>query len=112
MEDNCKKLGPDALSLIASRFKVLADPLRLEILQELKGGDRCVKEIMEAVNAGQSNVSKQLKTLLDAQLVHRKQCGNTACYSIADPAVFDLCSLVCKSLKENYLKQQQTFQGL
>ena len=35
-----KKLSPEALNLVASRFKVLSEPIRLQILQNLQEGKK------------------------------------------------------------------------
>ena len=96
-----RKLSPEALALVAERFKVMSEPLRLRILQELEGGEMSVMEITEAVESSQPNVSKHLKVLLDAGLIVRRQEGNTVYCSIADETVFKLCDVVCSSLREH-----------
>jgi DNA-binding transcriptional ArsR family regulator len=96
-----RKLTPEALELVAARFKVMSEPLRLRILQELEGGEMSVTEITEAVESSQPNVSKHLKVLQDAGLVTRRQEGNTVFCSIADDSVFAICDVVCSSLREH-----------
>jgi DNA-binding transcriptional ArsR family regulator len=96
-----RKLSPEALELVAARFKVMSEPLRLRILHELQGGEMSVMEITEAVESSQPNVSKHLKVLQDAGLVTRRQEGNTVYCSIADETVFELCDVVCSSVREH-----------
>ena len=96
-----RKLSPEALELVAARFKVMSEPLRLRILHELQGGEMSVMEITEAVESSQPNVSKHLKVLQDAGLVTRRQEGNTVYCSIADATVFELCDVVCSSIREH-----------
>lgn len=96
-----RKLAPEALELVAARFKVMSEPLRLRILQELEGGELSVTEITEAVESSQPNVSKHLRVLQDAGLVTRRQEGNAVFCSIADETVFELCDVVCSSLREH-----------
>lgn len=103
------KKSPDALALVASRFKMLSEPLRLHILQELETGALSVGELTAAVGATQPNVSKHLKMLQDAGIVARKQDGNTVFYSIADESVFALCDLVCGSLKDKFSERSAMF---
>ena len=103
------KMPPEALALVAGRFKVLSEPLRLRILQELEAGRLSVGELTAAVGATQPNVSKHLKMLQDARLVERKQEGNTVFYSIADDSVFALCDLVCGRLKEGFSERSAMF---
>jgi len=42
-------LSPDALDLVADRFRVLAEPQRLRILQLLHDGEKNVTELTEAL---------------------------------------------------------------
>lgn len=94
------EMTPEALALVAARFKVLAEPLRLRIIHELQGGEMSVSEITEAIESTQPNVSKHLKMLQDAGLIARRQEGNTVYCSIADKTVFELCDVVCSSLRQ------------
>jgi DNA-binding transcriptional ArsR family regulator len=98
-------LTAEALQLVAARFKVLADPMRLRLLHALEGGERSVNELAVAAEASQPNVSKHLKTLQEAGFVTRRQEGNTAYYSIADETVFELCDLVCSGLRQRLAAQ-------
>ena len=100
MANKHKEMSPEALELVAARFKVLAEPLRLRILQALQEGEMSVSEITEAVESTQPNVSKHLKMLQEAGLVGRRQEGNTVYCSVADETVFELCDVVCSSLRE------------
>lgn len=103
------KKAPDALALVAARFKVLSEPLRLRMLQEMEDGELSVGELTAAVGATQPNVSKHLKILQDAGIVARKQEGNTVIYSVADKSVLELCDLVCGSLKEKFSERSAMF---
>ena len=59
------KMAPEVLDHVAARFKVLSEPLRLRILQELETGKLSVGELADAVGSTQPNVSKHLKILQD-----------------------------------------------
>ncbi len=102
-------MSTEALQLVAARFKVLSDPMRLRILQVLEGGESSVSALTESVESTQPNVSKHLKTMQDAGLLARRQEGNTVYYSIADPTVFDLCDVVCSSLAERFNAHASVF---
>lgn len=104
------KMSPYAIILVAARFKVLAEPLRLQILQQLETGNLSVTDLAKAVGSTQPNVSKHLKILQDGGLVARKQEGNTVFYSIADESVFGLCDVICSSLKEKFAEQSALFE--
>jgi DNA-binding transcriptional ArsR family regulator len=93
---------PDALlELIAQRFRVLGEPMRIRLLDRLRDGDATVGELQEAVGASQQNVSKHLGVLLQAGLVSRSKHGTSARYAIADHGVFELCEHVCGGLRRH-----------
>jgi len=91
-----------SLRLIADRFKVLSDPLRLQLLHLLKEEERTVSSLVEATGASQANVSKHLQILRRAGLVERRKEGLLAWYSILDPSIFQICDLVCGRLSDQY----------
>ena len=91
---------PDQLvEIVARRFRVLGEPMRIRLLNRMRDGGATVQELQEATGASQQNVSKHLGVLLNAGLVARRKEGNFARYEIADPVVFDLCDLVCGGLR-------------
>lgn len=109
-------MGKTALNLgnmesVATRFRILGVPLRLQILNELADGERTVSALVEATGSTQPNVSKHLATLLAHRLVKREKRGNSAYYSVADPAVFELCEIVCGNIERALEKERRTFGG-
>src|SRR6266508_6083301 len=54
-------LSPEALQLVAERFRVLAEPLRLRILQLLRSGEKNVTELTTQLATTQPNASKHLR---------------------------------------------------
>lgn len=75
-------------------FSALSDPTRLELLEYLSGGERCVCEILPAFQRSQSTISKHLNILYEADILDRKIDGKRTVYLIKDPQVFDLIRLV------------------
>lgn len=104
-----QKMSPEAISHVAVRFKVLSEPIRLQILQHLEDGESSVSGITAAVKSTQPNVSKHLKILQDEHIVARRQEGNSVYYRIADDSVFDLCRVVCGSLKQTFDERSAIF---
>jgi DNA-binding transcriptional ArsR family regulator len=91
---------PDELAeLIARRFRVLGDPMRVRLLDQLRDGELSVNELAERLAAGQQNVSKHLALLADAGMLARRKDGNRVYYRITDDGIFDLCDQVCGSLQ-------------
>jgi DNA-binding transcriptional ArsR family regulator len=87
------------MDLIAERFKVLGEPMRIRLLNELRDQSMTVGELRMATGASQQNVSKHLGILHQAGMVGRERSGNQMRYSIADPSVFELCELVCGGVR-------------
>ncbi|QEC48243.1 winged helix-turn-helix transcriptional regulator [Baekduia soli] len=103
---------PDQLiELVASRFRVLAEPMRIRLLDRLRDGDATVGELQEALGASQQNVSKHLGVLLNAGMVARAKQGTSSVYAIADPGVFELCDQVCGGLRRQVSELDAILQG-
>lgn len=101
MPDALKHPLPNPLvELIARRFRVLGEPMRIRLLDQMRDGPATVGELAEATGASQQNVSKHLGVLLDAGMVSRAREGNFSRYAIADPVLFDLCELVCGGVRQ------------
>jgi DNA-binding transcriptional ArsR family regulator len=86
------------VELVAQRFRVLGEPMRIKLLDCLRESDATVSELQEALGASQQNVSKHLGILHGAGILSRTKHGTTVRYSINEPAVFELCDQVCGSV--------------
>lgn len=104
-------LSDDALALVARRFAILSEPMRLRLLQILMDGERHVNALAEAAGGTQPNVSRHLQTLADAGMVSRRKEGLQVFYSIADPSIFQLCDLVCTRLEKQMTKHAMLFRA-
>ena len=87
------------IELVAQRFRVLGEPMRIKLLDRLREGDATVGELQQALGASQQNVSKHLGILYDAGMVSHSKDGNHTRYSISDPGVFELCDQVCGGVR-------------
>lgn len=97
----------EQLGLVADRFKVLGEPVRLQLLQALMPGERTVGELAGKTGLSQANVSKHLQLLLAHGLVARRKEGLFAHYRLADETVFQLCELVCRRLESSTRERQR-----
>jgi len=95
-------LSREALEILARRFRALGDATRLALLQALFGHERTVQELCVLTDTTQANASKHLALLFEQGLVARRRDGLFARYRIADPALEQLCRLVCGSLAERH----------
>ena len=92
-------LSDPLIELIAARFRVLSEPMRIRLLDRLRDGEATVGELQAALGATQQNVSKHLAILHAAGLLTRTKAGNTVRYAIADEGVFELCEQVCGGVR-------------
>jgi DNA-binding transcriptional ArsR family regulator len=91
---------PDPLvDLIAQRFRLIGEPMRIRLLDRLRAQELSVGELAIALGASQQNVSKHLASLHQAGIVGRRKDKNRVVYSIADESIFQLCEIVCGGLQ-------------
>ena len=98
------------VEMIAERFQLLAEPMRIRILDQLRSAPMGVGALSDALGTSQQNVSKHLGLLLRAGVVAREKQGTAARYRIEDASVFDLCEQVCGGLQQR-LEQQWALIG-
>jgi DNA-binding transcriptional ArsR family regulator len=87
------------VELIAERFRVLGEPMRIRLLDALREAPATVQELQRATGASQQSVSKHLGLLLRSGLVSRSKEGNFSLYAVADEGVFELCEQVCGGMR-------------
>jgi len=93
-------LPDDLVELIARRFRVIGEPMRIRLLDRLRVDEATVSDLAEALGASQQNISKHLGVLADVGIVGRRKDGNHVYYRIVDESVFALCDQVCGSVQE------------
>jgi DNA-binding transcriptional ArsR family regulator len=99
------------IELVAQRFRVLGEPMRIKLLDRLRESEATVGELQEALGASQQNISKHLGILRAAGMVARAKDGNHMRYSISDPGVFELCDQVCGSVRRQISELDEILQG-
>ena len=63
-------------------LKALSDSLRLQIIESLSGGERCVRDLINEIGLAQSKISFHLKVLKDAGLITDRQTGRWVYYQL------------------------------
>lgn len=106
-QDDAHAFADPLIELVARRFRLLGEPLRLKLVAALSGGERSVGELVALTGAGQPNVSKHLAALAQGGIVRRRKVGLVALYSLADPLTLRLCDVVCAGIQENVARQAQ-----
>ena len=105
-------LSEPLAELIARRFRVLGDPMRIKLLDRLRFGEATVQELTEASGSSQQNVSKHLGMLTEAGILGRRKDGNRVYYWIVDEVVFALCEQVCGSLQQQLRALNELVEGV
>jgi ArsR family transcriptional regulator len=83
---------PD-LDRAVALFHALSDATRLSILEMLRGGERCVCELQDELDAAQSRLSFHLRVLKEAGLVSDRKEGRWSYYSIVPDALAEVHDL-------------------
>ena len=78
----------------AQLFQVLSHPVRLQIVDILRGGEECVCHIQSLLGKRQAYVSQQLMVLRDSGIVSDRKEGLTVFYRLADLNVAEVLALV------------------
>jgi ArsR family transcriptional regulator len=90
-------VSDEALDMIASWFRTLAEPSRLKILRALESGEQNISQLVAATGLTQANVSRHVQSLADAGMVGRRREGLSVICFITDPGIRDLCDTVCRN---------------
>jgi ArsR family transcriptional regulator len=79
--------APSDLLRSARVFHALSDETRLAIVDRLRGGERCVCDLQDLLDAAQSRLSFHLRTLKDAGLVTDRKQGRWSYYTLVPGAL-------------------------
>lgn len=75
-------------------FHALSDATRVAILEMLRGGERCVCDLQDELDAAQSRLSFHLRVLKDAGLVADRKEGRWSYYRVVPDALAEVHDLV------------------
>ncbi len=89
----------------AKLFKALSDPVRLDILEFLRNGEKCVCEIFPYVKLIQPVASRHLKILKDCGIVSYRKEGNRRLYSITNQQIFKIIDGISPELADACTKK-------
>lgn len=80
----------------AETLRVIAHPVRLKILKELKKGVKCVSDFSEFLDISQPNISQHLTLLRTHGIIDYYMDGRLRCYFLVEPSVPDLLKVIEK----------------
>ena len=87
-------------------FHALSDETRLEIIELLRKGERCVCELTDSLDAAQSRLSFHLRVLKDAGIVRDRKDGRWVHYELV-PDVFEEMEMLVAGLKPRALRRSE-----
>lgn len=95
---------PDELvELIARRFRLLCEPMRIRLVDRLRDGEATVHQLADELGSSPQNVSKHLTLLADTGVLARRKEGTCVYYRLADEDVLALYEQVCGSVEQHLL---------
>jgi ArsR family transcriptional regulator len=97
------------LELKAELLKALAQPTRLRILELLRDGEKCICEIVPAINGEQSNVSRHISLMQKSHLVTTRKDGVKVMVKVTDREIFNILDRVSRVLKVQFKEQEKLF---
>ena len=101
-----------AIELKAEVLKALAQPTRLKILEFLRGGERCICEIIPAVGGEQSNISRHISLMQKGRLVTTRKDGVKVMVKVTDPKIFAILDQVSVFLRNQMSVQTRLMRVL
>ena len=105
------RLTPEVIEMVAERFRVLAEPARLHVMNALRDGEHTVGELADATGLSTANVSKHLQILYAAGFVTRRKQGLHVYYDLAGEDVFRLCDIMCGRLEAEAEARRKALRG-
>jgi ArsR family transcriptional regulator len=86
---------------VAERLRVLGQPVRLRLIEQLTSGPATPQELSEVTGTSQQNVSKHLLVLYRAGIVSRRPEGSHVFYSLADQSARAVLDEMLASVKRH-----------
>jgi DNA-binding transcriptional ArsR family regulator len=100
------------LEMKAEILKTLAQPTRLKILELLRNGEKCICEIVPAINGEQSNISRHISLMQKSHLVTTRKDGVRVLVKVKDPRVFEVLDNISTILKNQMSEQSRLIRSL
>ncbi len=100
------------LEMKAEVLKALAQPTRLKILELLRSGERCICEIVPAINGEQSNISRHISLMQKSHLVTTRKDGVKVMVRVRDPKIFEILDRISTVIKKQVNEQSRLVRAL
>ena len=97
----------EIFELKAGILKMLTQPTRPKILECLRNGERCICDIIPAIDGEQSNISRHISLMQKNHLVTTQKDGVRVMVKVKDPEIFNILDRVSKILKGQFKEQEK-----
>lgn len=92
--------------------KSLSSPVRLKILNSLRGGEKPVEKLRDELGLNKANLSQHLAVLRQRKIVVTRRAGRNIYYRIANPKMIKACDLLREVLLEQLREGEKLVNGL
>ena len=96
----------------ADVLKALAHPIRLAIVEFLKGGEQCVCDIARIETCDRTNISKHLSVLTAAGILSSRKRGLKVFYSLKRPCILEFLHCIEDVIKTDLKEKRQLLSRL
>jgi ArsR family transcriptional regulator len=87
-------MEPACMERMYRVLKAICHPLRVKILHMLGGGELCVRDIVEQMDASQSSISQHLGILHDKGILTSRKKANLVYYRLVDKRILQLIEVM------------------
>jgi len=101
-----------AIHLKSEVLKALAQPTRLKILECIRGGEKCICEIVPEINGEQSNISRHISVMQKSHLITTRKDGVKVMVKVRDPRIFTILDQLTAFLKTQMQEQSRLIRSL
>jgi ArsR family transcriptional regulator len=101
-----------AYKIKADFLRILSHPVRLQIIELLKNGEKNVSSIVRVLRIPQSSLSRHLLNLKEAGILKSRQQGTTIFYDIEDYGIFQILRPIAQMLRKKLKKTEIVLNSL
>ncbi|MBS3096881.1 winged helix-turn-helix transcriptional regulator [Candidatus Woesearchaeota archaeon] len=99
-------------SLHAEMCKVFSNPIRLEILNLLRGKEMSVTELIQKTKLSQANISQHLGIMKSKGIVESNRKGKNIYYKLTNPKIVKAFDIIREVLAERLRKNNKIMEEL
>src|SRR3989338_2227696 len=97
--------------LHAEMCKVFSNPIRLEILNLLRGGELTVSDLIKKTELTQVNISQHLSIMKSRGIVNSRRNGLNIYYKLSNPKIIKAFDIIREILSERLEKNKELAEG-